>query len=138
MPVLAPVPLTESGVALQRLGPVASTTAAGTILVLLVAFAVQLLRRTGPYSSHGAGAEGQPLPNPLALLHRRDGLPQLAELACALAAAQIACVLFAVSYVVEGLGKSHGEAIRAPIQIVALQPASQPAREAVGENGISP
>jgi hypothetical protein len=81
---------------------------------------VQLLRRTGPYSSHGAGAEGLPLPNPLALLHRRDGLPQLAGLACALAAAQIACVLFAVLYVVEGLVKSHGEAIRAPIQIVAL------------------
>lgn len=96
---------------------------------LFAAFAVQLLRRTGPHVVHGGGAEGRHLANPLALLRRRDGLPQLTVLACALAAAQIACMLFAVSYMVEGLGRSLGEA---GVAFAAMNAAGLLARPLVG------
>jgi hypothetical protein len=137
VPVLAPVLLPESGVALQRLGLVASTAAARTTLVLLAAL---------PYSGSGGRAR-----TPATGLARKGSTWRTHSRCCTVETAfrswrgspvrwrprRSRARLLAVSYVVEGLGKSLGQAGRAPIRIVALQPASQPAREAVGENGIS-
>lgn len=85
------------------------SVAVGAAVSLLAAIAVQPLRRR-ELRGGSVTPPRERMANPLALLRRRDGMAQLAALACALAAAQISCMLFAVTFMVEGLGASLGEA----------------------------
>ena len=86
------------------------SVAVAAAVSVTAALAVQPLRRWGLHVGSAAVPPRESLASPLALLRRRDGMAQLALIACALAAAQISCMLFAVTFMVESLATSLGEA----------------------------